>query len=711
MRFVEASMLGFIRAAGARFKEFGSLLWRAAYSVGLTVLCALGLVLIPQGAEALRLVSQPGWNFPLFLVAVTSWSLSAWYSSRLTLGRVFHGSSTVDRANTPFVRFMRKWLPRFLGVLPPTLLGLMFYQLGEYRLAAACAAVAMLLGVFMLKRRDWFARRFRPGKGSERAALRFHSLQRETVLTVACAIVLSFLLLGAVWWKPVEVTDVVTAPALLCFALASWILFGDLVLTYACKQANLPSMAALPVLLFVVFSPWNDNHGVNLIAGNQGPPIRRVAATHLERWLAARQASGELERGRQYPLFLVASEGGGIRAAYWAGSVLAKLQDDSGERFGSHVFALSGVSGGSLANAMFAALMAERQAGTLAQAPCALANPAVPFQSCARQVLRRDFLSPALGYMLYPDMLQRFLPLPMPSADRARAMEKAWQAGWTRAAGSDRFNQRFDHLWQGPDDVGIPSLLLNATLVEGGNRIIASDLVVDGQFPDAWDAFDPLLDTRQMSLATAVHNSARFMYISPAGTLSACRAGQVLVPCADKLPRTPWGRVIDGAYFENSGVETIRDLLVAMRPTLDRWQNAGYDIAPLVLMISNSPGVRAPAGRRDPRSARLDMTFLSELLAPPLGLFNTRIARATFAVSAESRDMAGAMASDPVRFFWFGMMTKNDIPLGWALADRSYNDMDQLLQAPAVAALPFGSVLQRIEVRGLRSARTQTGSE
>jgi hypothetical protein len=154
--------------------------------------------------------------------------------------------------------------------------------------------------------------------------------------------------------------------------------------------------------------------------------------------------------------------------------------------------------------------------------------------------------------------------------------------------------------------------------------------------------------------------------------------------------------VIDGAYFENSGVETIRDLLVAMRPTLDRWQNAGYDIAPLVLMISNSPGVRAPAGRRDPRSARLDMTFLSELLAPPLGLFNTRIARATFAVSAESRDMAGAMASDPVRFFWFGMMTKNDIPLGWALADRSYNDMDQLLQAPAVTALPFETVLRRI---------------
>ena len=42
-----------------------------------------------------------------------------------------------------------------------------------------------------------------------------------------------------------------------------------------------------------------------------------------------------------------------------------------------------------------------------------------------------------------------------------------------------------------------------------------------------------------------------------------------------------------------------------------------------------------------------------ELLAPPMGLFNTRIARATFAVYANSRDMGAIEPGDTVRFVPF----------------------------------------------------------
>ena len=73
-------MLQLVREIGERLKEIGSLLWRCFYSVTLTLLGAIGLVAVPQGAECLRLVSQPGWNFPLFLFSVATWSLSAWYS-------------------------------------------------------------------------------------------------------------------------------------------------------------------------------------------------------------------------------------------------------------------------------------------------------------------------------------------------------------------------------------------------------------------------------------------------------------------------------------------------------------------------------------------------------------------------------------------------------------------------------------------------------
>lgn len=687
-------MLKLMRQLGDRFKEVGSVLWRCFYSVTLTLLGVAGLGFVPQGAECLRLVSQPGWNFPLFLFSVAAWSMAAWYSARLTLGRVFDSSSAIDRSDTAFVNGMRLWLPRALGILPGSVLAVQFTRIGYPVLAAGCAGATLAIGVFMLRRRVWFAARFagwEPGWG-----IRFASLQQGTVLTVVCAIGASFALLLAVWLRPVEVTAVVTAPVLFGFALGSWILFGDLVLTYFFRQARLPSMAAAPLLLLVLCSLWNDNHAVALVAHDQGPVTHRAIDTHLDAWLAVRAARGELRPGQPYPVFLVAAEGGGIRAAYWGGIVLARLQDDSGHRFGRHLFALSGVSGGSLAVGAFAALVADGQSGALAGAPCARRNPARRYQQCISEVLRRDYLSPALGYLLYPDMLQRFVPFPVPSADRARAMEAGLNAGWQAATGSARFGGRFDTLWQGDRALGVPSLLLNATVVNGGNRLIASDLVIDGRFPDAYDAFDPVLDLRRMSLSTAIHNSARFSYISPAGTVSGCGAPGQLAPCSTTARRHAWGRVIDGGYFENSGAETVRDLLFAMRPTLAAWQARGYALEPVVMVISNSPGALAPSGRQDPASAQLDITFLSELLAPPLGLFNTRSARATFAVSAERRDMAVILPADPDRFLWFGMHTRNETPLGWALADQTFDGIDALLQRPHRAALPFDAVLARL---------------
>jgi hypothetical protein len=685
-------MLAFMRSLGERVKELGSLLWRCFYSVTLTLLGVAGLVWVPQGAECLRLVSQPGWNFPLFLFSMATWSLAAWYSARLTLGRVFEHTSVIDRSDTAFVNAWRLCLPRVLGVLPGLALTLQFHRLGFATLALACLATALAIAVFVVKRRSWFASRFSGFQPGQKLDVRFGSLQQRTVATVVAALGGTFALLFAVWWRPVEVTAFVTAPVLLCFALASWILFGDLVLTYFFKQARLPSMAAAPLLLFVVFSSWNDNHAVDLSAPERGRVVRRDVEPHLDAWLESRAARGELREGESFPLFLVAAEGGGIRAAYWAGSVLAKLQDDSGARFGRHLFAVSGVSGGALAAGAFAALVADAGSATLANSECAQGAPGALYQRCMRAVLRQDYLSPALGYLLYPDMLARFLPFPLAGADRARAMERGWRSGWRKAAGSERFGQRFDTLWQGDNALEVPSLLLNATLVDGGNRVIASDLVIDGRFPDAYDAFDATLDLRQMSLATAVHNSARFSYISPAGTVSGCQRHGRAAPCEPGEQRYAWGRVIDGGYFENSGVETVRDLLFAMRPMLERWRARGFVIEPVVVVISNSPGAMAPSGTLSPASARLDMTFLSELLAPPMGLFNTRAARATFAVSAERRD-------DPQRFLWFGMEATHDTPLAWALADSTFDGMDRLLRPPYVAQLPFREALARLPPR------------
>jgi hypothetical protein len=383
--------MDFIRNIGERLRDLGSVLWRCLYSIGLTLAGLAGFLFVPQGAEVLRLSGQPGWNFPLFLVSVACWSLAAWYSARLNLGRVFDGHSRVDQSSGAFLACLRKWLPRALGVLPGAVLALQLQGLGQTRLALAFALATLALGVFMLTRRHWFRGRFAG------APARFWQLERRSVFAAVGAIVLSFAVMLLVWWQPVAVTRYLTAPVLLCLALASWILFGDLVLTYFFRQARLPSMAALPLLLFVASSCTNDNHGVALVADATPAPSRPTVAARLDAWLAAHEASGALREGEEFPVFLVAAEGGGIRAAYWGGDVLAKLQDESGGRFGRHVFALSGVSGGSLASAAFTALLADDASGALARAPCARRPPPPPNHGGMRHLNRRGFINPLLG--------------------------------------------------------------------------------------------------------------------------------------------------------------------------------------------------------------------------------------------------------------------------------------------------------------------------
>ena len=95
----------------------------------------------------------------------------------------------------------------------------------------------------------------------------------------------------------------------------------------------------------------------------------------------------------------------------------------------------------------------------------------------------------------------------------------------------------------------MPLLLLNTTTVEGGRRALISPLPVrPREFPDTVDVRAAI--GRPLSNGAAAHLSARFMYVSPAGTV-----------------RTPDGNVaghlVDGGYFENSGATTLADALVA----------------------------------------------------------------------------------------------------------------------------------------------------
>ena len=134
------------------------------------------------------------------------------------------------------------------------------------------------------------------------------------------------------------------------------------------RRTNLPLFLATLVIFAVAGYVW-DNHDIRIAEppGDTVPP-RDTIATATRAWLNAIQIDGQsaaevcrsgatLDVDARAPFIIVATAGGGSRAGYWTASVLGYLQDER-PIFKDHLFAISGVSGGSLGAAVFRAALA-----------------------------------------------------------------------------------------------------------------------------------------------------------------------------------------------------------------------------------------------------------------------------------------------------------------------------------------------------------------
>src|SRR5438046_2609654 len=169
-----------------------------------------------------------------------------------------------------------------------------------------------------------------------------------------------------------------------------------------------------------------------------------------------------------------------------------------------------------------------------------------------------------------------------------------------------RLAEPFDALWKGERAHRIPSLLLNGTWVETGKRMIASNLAVDaGVFNDTADV-SAFIDY-PVPASTAAHLSARFTYVSPAGSLR------------KRSEREIAAHVVDGAYFENSGTATALDVLSAL---YSRGERLRLDF--IVVYVNNAPGQEEPSTGESQRPA--PARWRTDPTAPVGALFNARVA-------------------------------------------------------------------------------------
>jgi len=669
------------------------LLTISAFPLGALVVLGFGLGWAEQGKDIVLLAIEQrahGSNYLLRALWIGSGvlGLSIWFTLRILLGVRYPQFAMSFRPGG----LVRTWFPRLSGAAAPLLVGLIlsrFAGAGPWPAAFLVQAAGILLFTVLRRVAINVLHEQRTGHAPPVGLPPPRAVQATLLKVSFWAGLTTFGLLFVFVAMPVNAPRVFGSAALVTVALASINFFGSLGLTHWPMALRLPPLAMPVLALTAAFSPFNDNHaGRAADAPGAALPLERVTPRY-QAWQAAHG------RTPSSAYAVVAAEGGGIRAGYWTAAVLDELERQV-PGFRDRVFALSGVSGGSVGAAAW--WVAGEGAAAHRQAPA----------DCAALAgLERDLLSPAVAGLLFYDLMQRFLPVGFAALDRSRALETGLSQAFADCAGRP-MDATLATLYAGRP--GEPSLLLNATITASGSRAVLSNLS-SADFTDVPELMAPACSTALQPLAGQVHHSARFPVVSPAGRidqrgtdalcgerfrpespLEMARATQKSVESVRPVDGEPAVRLVDGGYFENGGLTTAIEVIRAIEsPARDPEAADGAAMPsatslvaprPLLLVLRNDPAA-PPLCRTGPEAGRqccrLDALeaapppaalvrpgdFMHETMSMVGAFYNTRAAHARLAAHAALVEVAGdeGLVCD-LRIRDEGFVP----PLGWSLS-------------------------------------------
>ena len=356
---------------------------------------------------------------------------------------------------------------------------------------------------------------------------------------------------------------------LICFSLSALSFFFDL--------WHVPLLLLLVLAGYITARSPSSDHLYELLASRQ-----RAAPTPLETVSASRSRR----------LVVVAANGGGIQAAAWTAQVLEGL-DDLDENFSDSLRLISAVSGGSQGSTCYVCCRAQKDT-----------SPS-PAEAAKRSSL--DELAWGLGW---PDFIRSLFPwFSANLIGRGRALEKAWVTNCS--AGENRPSKLDEALSNWNDGVrngDLPGLILNATLVESGERLLFGTTRFSGKD-----------EVRARVDATELHGSGWDVAAVSAARLSA--TFPYVTPASRSNLKGPRPHVVDGGYYDNFGMATLVEWLdEALSEDAKRARELRAVKSVLVVQIHGSP-VGPPSGTAG--SVR-NRGWFFQLLAPLLTLNSVR---------------------------------------------------------------------------------------
>lgn len=667
------------------FAEFcrgaGTVLFLSRASLLISGVAFLLLLLLPQGHEVGHKIHE-SWFW--FFFPVIACSLYSWLWARVVLDQEFgrilagkHQRKTADKqgigADIPIdhLKFWTTWIPRLVGAIPSAGAAYAVYKAWrdpelstpttpEFVLAlAVCAGVL----VFVWLRRPALAWLLGDEAGAKPLTKQMRNLVVPSsddgdvssmpalmIVVLLTGFVISFGLLFCGLFYPATLglrmgastaffTATTFAVSFLSFLIFAFNRVRKAEVRAALDQPKKPGPPPrkfnFPVItvgiVFSVALPLafdGQRYAIRTLpAGTQNEKATADQRPIFDEVLAQWFDNNKPDGGGQRHMIVVATAGGALRAATWTAAILAQL-DAQIPDFHNRLFAISGVSGGALGTAAY--LSAKRESVVVkAIKKCSDKKPNKVLLQRIKSGLSGDYLGPVgLGLLSNDLFLIGLGSLKyVETVDRAQALETAWERQWakTRPACLKKANPSdkgvlahgFLTLWQNSNPW--PIALFNGTHQQLGSRILTSNIKTEGLFTDAYDFFD--LRSSAIPVSTAVHNSARFSYISPGGRIS-----------KDNI-------ILDGGYFENYGAETALEVVQHVQNYLTRAKeksvkaNDEVKIRLHIIQIVSDPAIarkvfnQAGVENGKPRDRNPESWLLRQWLGPVQGVVTTRGAR------------------------------------------------------------------------------------
>lgn len=647
-----------------------------------------------------------------FYVYLVVWASTLWYAARLLLSaanlrklvespRLLHaipqhdGVSIAvpegyqvyekDRQYERAVNWAQAWIPRVL-LLAPYLIFFLGHQAilepgsrlfpFNFYLALILGALHLLLQVYRVPLADWFHRRFSSSQQRTVPHARFLVDPSNTMMeSITRARVKSYT------WFMVFVTASMILhmvalmrttpgfdgkPGLVIITALAVFTFAAILIHFISNRLRFPIFTLILGAAFLLFGRWNNNHHIQLLDTNQAgfiPDSLRLPDTAFaDRWLDQFDAS--LDSTKRDTIFLVAAEGGGIRNCYWTYRVLHEMSLRI-PRFHERTFAATGVSGGSIGIGFYY--------NYLRLAPAQLATEKYLSRICGA-----DYLTGITYGLLFPDLLQRFLPVAIPAWDRARYLTNDFDRAFTTQLNQARvdagvpvenegyLSRNFLEPWyaNGKTEKPLrsPALLFNTVVNELGTKGIFSPFKLSPQyFPDVVD----LLGECQVSvpMKEAMGSSARFPLLTPPGLIESRKANARLSQLS----------ISDGGIFENTGIQTMQSTAHLLRARLVQRKLTQIHIA-LLYIGTGVSDINKQAVVRDQVKPSGTMGFGLSFLNGMLNSLFRWIRSVYLAPTKQGIEW-------PVEKYGLDVRPDNKnkylLPLGWYLSDSSRAEIER----------------------------------